>query len=424
MNRILSVFSLFALTFTIVSAQSVSGDSNGNGIRDDVDSLISSMASSYSLQAPQLSAVAQVARSQQYILSANPQNRAQAIEIAKRDAAATNCASSRLPGTLMEIVYSRIETATFNTVERQAAQDYYISLLGEDDVATPVVVSACEDNYSSNTGNTGSAGNTGGSYGGTVPSGVVPDSAINYPCTVMTTFMEYGSRATQVLTLQKFLSDTGYMEMWPTGYFGRNTEAAVRLWQSRHGVDVRGYVGPNTRASIAAITCKGDTASISRARAGVSTVSSYVAPKTNTSNTTVNTYVQAPVTLVTSNTAQPIINTNVNTYSTAKLSSSSGTFFTRRSPVNTLYVTYKTDTAQPVTICFEKTNDTNCSNPDNFVALASQYRPGAYDAIPNGDRWMLNFYYNATNWANGGKVYIKSTSAIADVYTIRVADSQ
>lgn len=422
MNKIISAFCLLGLGFSFAFAQSVGSDSNGNGIRDDVDSLISAIGQQYSLQAPQLSAVAQVARSQQYILSANPQNRAQAIEIAKRDTAATNCASSRLPGTLMEIVYSRIEAATFNTVERQAAEDYYTSLLGEDDIVTPVVVNACEDNYSSNTGNNGgTTGNTSGSYGSTVPSGVVADNAINYPCTVMTQFMEYGSRATQVLTLQKFLSDTGYMEMWPTGYFGRNTEAAVRLWQSRHGVDVRGYVGPNTRASIAAITCKGDTASISRARAGVSTVSAYVAPKVTTP---VNTYVQTPVTLVNSNTAQPVITTNVNTYSTAKLSSSSGTFFTRRSPVNTLYVTYRTDTSLPSTICFEKANDNNCSNPDNFVALASQYRPGAYDAIPNGDRWMLNFYYNPTNWANGGKVYIKSTSAIADVYTINVSDTQ
>ncbi len=425
MNKILFSLLGLVLTFSLASAQSVSGDNNNNGIRDDVDNVIAGMTTSYSLNPPQVSAVNQVARSLQYILTINPQTRAQAVELAKRDAAATNCASSRLSGTLMDTVYSNLEGVTFNTPDRQSAYDLYTSLLGEDDNVTPTVVSACEDSYSNTStspgnNNSGSQGTGGYSYGSAIPSGLAPDNAINYPCTVMTQFMEYGSRASQVLTLQKFLSDTGYMEMWPTGYFGRNTEAAVRLWQARHNVDVRGYVGPNTRASIAAITCRGDQSAIERARRGV-VVTYSSTKKVTTVATQSQTTTIIPTTNVNQNNTAPVVTTPV---STAKLSSNSGVFYRLRNPVNNLYFTYKTDMSAPTTICLERSGESNCSNPDNFVALQSQYKPGVYDAIPNGDRWILNFYFNQNSWINGGKVYLKSTSAIPDIYTITVSDTQ
>lgn len=418
MNKIFAVALLSVSTLSFSFAQVAEGDFNNNGIRDDVDSVITQLVSGYSLTPPQASAINQVARSQQYILSANPQNRSQAIEIAKRDTAATNCAGSRLPGTLMDIVYTRVQDATFNTVQRQAANDYYASLLGEDDNFTPVVVAACEDSFSTPTPqvNNYTSGQTQsvGSYSSS-PSGIISDQNISNSCTVMTQFMEYGSRASQVLTLQKFLSDNGYMEMWPTGYFGRNTEAAVRLWQSRHGVDVRGYVGPNTRASIADITCRGDSASIQRAVRGV--VSTYVAPKASPKKVIVQ---SEPVVV-----AQPSpVVAQTPAYSSARLSAPSGTFYTARNPVNALYFTFRTNTAEQTMMCLEMGGANNCANPDNFITLQSQYRPGTYDTIPNGDRWILNFYYSPTQWANGGKVYLKSASGIPDVYTVNVSGSQ
>lgn len=417
MNKFLLGIFVSFVAISFVSAQSVAGDSNNNGIRDEVESMITNMASAYKLSTPQVSALAQVARSLQYILTINPQTRDQAVEVAKRDAAATNCASSRFSGAIFDDVYSNVEAATFNTSERQSIYSFYTNLLGEDDNITPTVLSACEDNFSdTGSGNNGGSnnGNSGGNVYSSMPSGIVSDQNINYRCTVMTQFMEYGSRASQVLTLQKFLSDTGYMEMWPTGYFGRNTEAAVRLWQSRHGVDVRGYVGPNTRASIAAITCRGDQASIEKARRGV--VVTYSAPKV------VNTTTQTTVIPATNNNTAPAPQTQTTT--SVKLSASSGTFYRLRSPVNSLYFTYKTDMNSPTEICLERSGESNCSNPDNYTALQSQYKPGVYDAIPNGDRWLLNFYFNQNSWLNGGKVYLKGQSGVPDIYTIRVSDQQ
>ena len=68
MNKILFSLLGLVLTFSLASAQSVSGDNNNNGIRDDVDNVIAGMTTSYSLNPPQVSAVNQVARSLQYIL--------------------------------------------------------------------------------------------------------------------------------------------------------------------------------------------------------------------------------------------------------------------------------------------------------------------------------------------------------------------
>ena len=109
MNKFFLSFFVTIATVGLTFAQVAGTDSNSNGIRDDVDSVISQMTSRYSLTAPQVSALVQVARSQQYILTSNISTRAQAIEVSKRDTAATNCASSRLSDSMMENLYNGIQ---------------------------------------------------------------------------------------------------------------------------------------------------------------------------------------------------------------------------------------------------------------------------------------------------------------------------
>ncbi len=59
----------------------------------------------------------------------------------------------------------------------------------------------------------------------------------------------------QVSILQDFLNNQGYLRQDPTGYFGIQTLAAVKKFQSYNGLDSTGYVGPLTRAKIQVLTC-------------------------------------------------------------------------------------------------------------------------------------------------------------------------
>ncbi len=62
-------------------------------------------------------------------------------------------------------------------------------------------------------------------------------------------FMGVGSDdETDVLELQKLLVKLGFLTAEPTGYFGAGTEAAVKKFQTKHGLPVTGYVAKNTRA--------------------------------------------------------------------------------------------------------------------------------------------------------------------------------
>jgi len=61
-----------------------------------------------------------------------------------------------------------------------------------------------------------------------------------------------GSTGPSVTTVQKVLYDAYQGFPSPTGFFGPTTEAAVKQWQSEHGIEAVGATGPKTRAAIAA----------------------------------------------------------------------------------------------------------------------------------------------------------------------------
>jgi hypothetical protein len=65
-----------------------------------------------------------------------------------------------------------------------------------------------------------------------------------------TEFLGVGSQDAQVTALQQRLTALGFYSGPITGYYGSLTEAAVEKYQSAHGIDVKGYVGPGTRAAL------------------------------------------------------------------------------------------------------------------------------------------------------------------------------
>lgn len=76
-------------------------------------------------------------------------------------------------------------------------------------------------------------------------------------CLNLSQNMRYGSQdmGGEVLTLQKFLNEKGYLGVEPTGFFGRLTDSAVKKFQKENSLPAFGYVGPITRKLVTDITC-------------------------------------------------------------------------------------------------------------------------------------------------------------------------
>ena len=86
---------------------------------------------------------------------------------------------------------------------------------------------------------------------------------VNQPyqsCIDLTVFQSIGSTDAytdgQVSLLQEFLNQTGYLS-GVSGTFDSGTLGAVINYQSAHGIQVTGTVGPQTRAAINAQSCGG-----------------------------------------------------------------------------------------------------------------------------------------------------------------------
>ena len=74
--------------------------------------------------------------------------------------------------------------------------------------------------------------------------------------------LQKGSTTISVRILQKLLKDLGYLNLDPTGYFGKNTEYALAKFQLRFGLIKRlnskyaGYLGPQTRQVLNSLLVK------------------------------------------------------------------------------------------------------------------------------------------------------------------------
>ncbi len=86
-------------------------------------------------------------------------------------------------------------------------------------------------------------------------------SASALTCTTLTRALFKGSENKEVLALQEFLAEGGYLTVKPNGYFGENSRKAVIAFQSKENISVTGTVGPITRAKIKAVSCVSMSAS-------------------------------------------------------------------------------------------------------------------------------------------------------------------
>lgn len=85
-------------------------------------------------------------------------------------------------------------------------------------------------------------------------------------CTNLNSNIAIGSkdghyRTPYVTALQNFLVTKGLLTTAPNGYFGFQTQAAVRSFQQANGLEVTGFVGPLTREKIKTLSCGLNTAS-------------------------------------------------------------------------------------------------------------------------------------------------------------------
>ena len=88
-------------------------------------------------------------------------------------------------------------------------------------------------------------------FGATLFAGAAPAMASS--CVTISQNLSYGSRSSEVRTLQSFLVDQNYPGggSWMiTGYYGAATQAAVKIFQQQHGITPSGDVDFSTRAAL------------------------------------------------------------------------------------------------------------------------------------------------------------------------------
>lgn len=91
-----------------------------------------------------------------------------------------------------------------------------------------------------------------------------------------------GSESDDVLSVQNFLAEKGFLKVKPNGYFGPGTFAAVRLYQKSVGLSSSGAVFPLTRASIKKETCDSNSLNTNQ-------ITNTTIPKNTTSTTVFST---------------------------------------------------------------------------------------------------------------------------------------
>jgi len=77
----------------------------------------------------------------------------------------------------------------------------------------------------------------------------------NVSCVDIKEDIIYKMNGENVLGLQTFFYNTGYLNSEPTGYFGNDTLNAVKKFQKANSISSIGNVGPATRAVIRNQTC-------------------------------------------------------------------------------------------------------------------------------------------------------------------------
>ena len=72
-------------------------------------------------------------------------------------------------------------------------------------------------------------------------------------------YLGYGDKGDDVLQLQEFLADKGFLSATPNGHYGLATESAVKGFQKAHGIRQTGNVGPSTKDALNQISASATT---------------------------------------------------------------------------------------------------------------------------------------------------------------------
>ena len=73
---------------------------------------------------------------------------------------------------------------------------------------------------------------------------------------VKANLISFGDKSDVVLECQKRLKELGYLTTTPDGFYGEDTLAAVKLFQSRNDCIVDGFLGPSTREALISSSAK------------------------------------------------------------------------------------------------------------------------------------------------------------------------
>jgi peptidoglycan hydrolase-like protein with peptidoglycan-binding domain len=83
----------------------------------------------------------------------------------------------------------------------------------------------------------------------------VNTTSLKTNCINLTVSLKQGNRSSNVVVLQNFLREKGYLNAPATGFFGAQTLKAVKNFQKDNNINATGFIGPVTRAFINNLTC-------------------------------------------------------------------------------------------------------------------------------------------------------------------------
>lgn len=104
--------------------------------------------------------------------------------------------------------------------------------------------------------------------------------SVQAACVDLPSNLSKGKESSDVLLLQNFLKEKGYLKATPNGYYGLGTHNAVKLYQNSKSLARSGQVFPLTRAAI-----KADSCVVGKATTTTSTSISTSSPKTAATST-------------------------------------------------------------------------------------------------------------------------------------------
>ncbi|HEY4528366.1 MAG TPA: peptidoglycan-binding protein [Candidatus Paceibacterota bacterium] len=198
-----------------------------------------------------------------------------------------------------------------------------------------------------------------------------------------------GATGDDVKQLQEFLKTIPdvYPEGLVTGYFGPLTEAAVKRWQEKQGIEAVGIVGPKTTAKLNELISQG------AGRSGTIPPGLLTAPP-------IQGAVVAPA-VTTSTTSSPVT-------SAATISTTSDTSSISGGTVAPISPTQQTNTSVPATTTTTATTSST-SAPPNTSAPTTPSDFSMTSSSPGG----LNFSWtvSANNVGFGYKIYLTNTNA-------------